>query len=748
MKTSGTHTDPGVETLSCHLVVAGGGIGGVVAAITAARHGCKVILIQDRSVLGGNASSEINVGIGGANAMGYNKDARETGVIDEILVENSARSTDHSCRLLDDVLWEWVEREPNIQTFLNTQVTRVTKDAEDRIAAIHALRSWSEQDLVVRAAFFADCTGDAVVAHEAGASWRMGREGKAEFGESLAQDVPDTKVLGCSLPFQFKDTGKPVAFTAPSFARDFSSPDSFPFRDHNRLTYSPWWAEWGGELDPIYQYQEIKDELTKIVYGLWDHLKNHGDHGMENHALIRLSPILGKRESRRVEGPLMLTQNDVMSRRKFPDAVAYGGWPVDLHPPEGIDFRGVPAEQYFVDPYEIPLRCLYSKTITNLFLVGRDISVSHVALGTTRVMGTIATMGQAVGTAVALCLRDRIQPGELEPRQIAEIQQTLLRDDAYLINQRNEDSLDVARNATATATSDAPLAMEDGDQWQALESGCAQLFPVTAGRIDSVSLLLNNTSGSAAEVSLTLHPAEGVLDFSSSNTLATATASLLPGHTGWCDFPLNCPASRGFYWVALSRAAGVSWRRNSLSEPQGTKTAQWDSTRNVWSAYRGYHIVETATWVSVRDCYAFRLTPAARPHTADQAINGVNRPVDCPNAWVSDPTLPLPQSITLRFKKPVVLGRVLLTFDTDLDHRVPQRFSARTVKHYRLWAEHNGVESVVAEVNVNYQRRRIHRSAGIRADAIRLAVRSAHGAQEARVLEVRVYESPDLPLKA
>ncbi len=188
----------------------------------------------------------------------------------------------------------------------------------------------------------------------------------------------------------------------PAFARDFSSPDAFPYREHNHLKWAPWWIEWGGELDMIHQHQEIKEELTKIVYGFWDHVKNHGDHGMENYALIRLSPILGKRESRRVEGPYMLTQNDIMKQRRFPDAVAYGGWPIDLHPPEGIYYPGAPADQTFIDPYEIPLRCLYSRDIKNLFMVGRDISVSHVALGTTRVMATIATMGQAVGTAARI----------------------------------------------------------------------------------------------------------------------------------------------------------------------------------------------------------------------------------------------------------------------------------------------------------------------------------------------------------
>ncbi len=196
MNTNKTHLSPETEEHSSDLVVVGGGIGGVVTALAAARHGCTVTLVQDRPVLGGNASSEINVMIAGAFAMGFNKDFRETGIIEEILVENSARSPDSSCRLLDDVLWEWVSRESNIRLYLNTQVTGVLKQGEDRIAAVLALRGGSGQKLVLHAKMVADCSGDAVVAHEAGATWRMGREAKGEFNESLAQDVADKKVPG------------------------------------------------------------------------------------------------------------------------------------------------------------------------------------------------------------------------------------------------------------------------------------------------------------------------------------------------------------------------------------------------------------------------------------------------------------------------------------------------------------------------------------------------------------------------
>lgn len=724
---------------TCDLLVAGGGIGGVITAITAARKGWRVILVQDRPVLGGNASSEINVMLAGANAMDFNKDARETGIIEEIMVENAARSPDRSCRLQDDVLWEWIHREPLIELLLNTQVIAVRMAAPDHLEAVETIESGSGRRLLLRARMFADCSGDAVVAHEAGASWRMGREASSEFGESMAPEKADHKVMGCTLPFQFKDTGKPVKFVPPAFARDYSSPDSFPFRHHEGTPQPYWWTEWGGELDPIHQYQEIRDELTRIVYGLWDHLKNHGDHGVENYALLRVGPILGKRESRRVEGPYMLTENDVKSGRVFPDAVAYGGWPIDIHPPEGIDYPGHPAVQIFVDPYEIPLRCLYSKDVKNLFMAGRNISVSHVALGTTRVMSTISTMGQAVGTAAALCLSKGIEPCELAAEDIFDIQQTLLKDDAYLINQRNEDAEDLARHSKATSTSDAPLSMEDGNEWRSLEKGCAQLFALTSEELKTVSLLLKNTLVEGQIVQMKLYRATHLYDFSAGEPLWQSVATVAGHSEGWQVFPFDVALNPGFYWISLSFTPGIFWRRNLGAEPAGTKTAEWFSEDRRWDAFRGHHVVETAEWVPFRGCYTFRLAPPSRPHTAEQVINGVARSVQMPNLWVSDPREPLPQSLTLRFDEPIQPGEIQLTFDTDLDHRVPPRFSPLAVRHYRIWAGKGSEERLIAEECGNYRRRRVHSSDGVAADRIRLEVLSTNGSLSARVFELRIY---------
>ena len=739
MITLNTATTPTPELLPFDLVVAGGGIGGCVTAIAAARSGCKTALIQDRSVLGGNASSEINVLVAGANAMDYNPHARETGIIEEILVETSARSPSRSSRMIDDVLWEWVTREANIELFLNTHVTGVQMHSPALIAALDILQYPGGRRLTLRANLFADCTGDAVVAHEAGAAWRMGREGKTEFGESLAPDQPDGKTLGCTLPFQYRDLGRPVAYTPPPFARDFSSPDSFPMRHHTLPENHFWWVEWGGELDCIHQYQEIKDELTRVVYGIWDHLKNHGEHGAENFALIRIGHLLGKRESRRVEGDYMLTENDLVARRVFEDAVAYGGWPIDLHPPEGVYSKEAPADQIFVEPYDIPYRCLYSRDVENLFLAGRDISVSHVALGSTRVMATIATMGQAIGTAAGFCRRDGINPRELGRRGLRELQKKLLRDDAYLVNRPNEDEADLARSARVSATSDAPLEFLGGQSWKPLGQGCAQKFPITAGRLETIELFLKNTGASPAPVTIKLFESRELWDFTARKPIAEAVATL-PAHSeSWTPFHFGIKLPPGSYWIAASFSENVEWRRTIEHEPLGTKTAEWDSSTRSWAAYRGDHRVDTATWIPFRGCFAFRLTPESRPHSGNQSVNGFARPLDWPNLWVSDPAQPLPQSLTFEFPHRVTLGSVLLAFDTDLDHRVPPRFCPLCVRDYALWARVDGDWRRIVDVTGNYQRRRVHQLDHFAADALRIEVTATNGAPSARIFEVRAY---------
>jgi hypothetical protein len=407
-----------VQSLESDLVVVGGGLSGVCCAITAARAGTKVILVQDRPVLGGNSSSEVRLWVLGATShMGNNNRwAREGGVIDEILVENTYRNPEGNAIIFDTVLLDKVVSEPNITLLLNTAVYQVNKKDEQTISSVRAFCSQGQNEFELKAPLFCDTSGDGVVGFLAGAAFRMGAEGKEEFGEKFAPTKEYGELLGHSIYFYSKDTGVPVKFVPPSFA--LTDISKIPrYRSFNSKEYGCrlWWLEYGGRLDTVHQTEEIKWELWKVVYGVWNYIKNSGGFPeAANLTLEWVGTIPGKRESRRFEGDYILKQQDIVEQRQFDDAVAFGGWSIDLHPADGVFSEKPGCNQWHVKGiYQIPYRCLYSRNIDNLFLAGRIISATHVAFGSTRVMGTSAYTGQSVGLAAALCKERNLLPKEL-----------------------------------------------------------------------------------------------------------------------------------------------------------------------------------------------------------------------------------------------------------------------------------------------------------------------------------------------
>ncbi len=262
------------------LVITGGGLSGVCAAITAARQGLKIVLVQDRPVLGGNASSEVRLWILGATShMGNNNRwAREGGVVDEILVENTYRNPEGNPVIFDMILLDKVSQEPNITLLLNTTVYQVEKRDANTISALRAFCSQNQTEYILNAPLFIDASGDGVVGFLAGAAFRMGAEKKEEFGELFAPTEEYGELLGHSLYFYSKDAGRPVNFTPPAFALDDIT--KVPrFRSFNAKEYGCklWWIEYGGRLDTVHDTETIKWELWKVVYGVWNHIKNSGE---------------------------------------------------------------------------------------------------------------------------------------------------------------------------------------------------------------------------------------------------------------------------------------------------------------------------------------------------------------------------------------------------------------------------------------------------------------------------------------
>ena len=446
--------------IEADLCVVGGGIAGVCAAVAAARLGARVVLLQDRSVLGGNASSEIRMHIVGADCHGSRPGARETGLLEELRLEDAVRNPQRSFPQWDLLLYEMVVEEPGITLLLNTVCTGCSLEEGGAIGTVEAVRHGTEEAFTISARFFADCSGDGRLGMEAGADFRMGREAVAEFGETLALPEADARTLGSSILFSAKEHPTPQPYLAPSWTRKFTKPEFKRRGIAGGYEYGFWWLEWGGQFDTIADSDKIRHELLRIALGIWDYIKNSGEHpDSANWALEWIGSVPGKRESRRFLGPHVLTQSDIETGRLFEDRVAYGGWWLDLHPPSGVDaIDEDPCVQHHIPHlYGIPLRALHSRNVPNLFFAGRNVSATHVAFASTRVMGTCAVMGQAVGTAAALLLGRRGSIAELStPETLSAIQQALLKEDAYLPGIEADRFGDLALSARLSASGWTP----------------------------------------------------------------------------------------------------------------------------------------------------------------------------------------------------------------------------------------------------------------------------------------------------
>ncbi len=415
--------------------VVGGGIGGMFAAISAARTGAKVALMHDRPVLGGNASSEIRMWISGAGTRVRN--LQETGIMEELQLENMHRNPKRNYSIWDALLYEMVRFEENIDLILNCSCCEANTE-NGHINSVKGFQLTTYLWHEVNAKIFIDSSGDSILAPLTGAEYKVGREAKSEYNEEFGLEEADKHTMGMSILLQCRETDHPVSYTPPAWAYKFPDDDAMNNKPHDLYAINTnfYWIELGGMQNSIDDTEEIRDELLKIAFGAWDHMKNYGDHGAENWELEWVGFLPGKRESRRYVGDYVLTQHDVENSTEFADTVAYGGWQIDNHLPGGfhMDAKGGRHVQRkrLKEAYSIPFRSLYSCNIDNLMFAGRNISASHVAFGTTRVMGTIGVIGQAAGTGAALAVKHGLLPRQACEQIITEIQDTLMEDDCFL----------------------------------------------------------------------------------------------------------------------------------------------------------------------------------------------------------------------------------------------------------------------------------------------------------------------------
>lgn len=406
-------------------VVVGGGVAGMCAAVSAARLGCSVALVNDRPLWGGNNSSEVRVHLGGVIEIEPNKGLgrmiREFG--------HSQKGNAQPASYYEDAKKDsFLRAEPNIMLFASCHLTEArTEGGQIREVVVQQVNTGERY--ILRAPLFSDCTGDGTLGFLAGADYRMGREAKSEYGETFAPDTADAMVQGASCQWYTRLAARPSTF--PNFFYGVEFNDS----NCERVLKGEWTWETGMNRNQIAEAERIRDYALLVIYSNWSYLKNHDADKKKygNYVLDWVGYILGKRESRRLMGDYVLSSQDIDKNMYHEDGSFTSSWAIDVHFVDSLNSTHFPGNEFksrtihrWIHPYAVPYRCLYSRNVNNLFMAGRDISCTHIALGTVRVMRTTGMMGEVVGMAASLCHKHNVFPRDIYRSHLSELK-TLMR---------------------------------------------------------------------------------------------------------------------------------------------------------------------------------------------------------------------------------------------------------------------------------------------------------------------------------
>jgi hypothetical protein len=608
-----------------------------------------------------------------------NRWAREGGVVDEILVENLYRNKEGNAVIFDTILLEKVVHESNIILLLNTAVYEVRKKDDTSLEGVKAFCSQTSTGYLLKAPVFIDASGDGIVGFMAGAPFRMGAENKEEFGELFAPDEAYGKMLGHTLYFYSKDTGSPVKYVPPSYAlKDIKDIPRYRSIESGMKGCNFWWFEYGGRFeDTVKTTEEIKWELWKVVYGVWDYIKNSGKFPeAENLTLEWVGNIPGKRESRRFEGVYMLKQQDIIEQKQFDDAVAFGGWAIDLHPGDGV-YSNLPGctQWHSKGIYQIPYSSFISKTITNLFFAGRIISATHVAFGSTRVMATSAHGAQAVALAAVLCSENRLSTKDILAQQHMSKLQNQLNIHGQSIPGKaiNYSLLNVEKPSVSVSSTFILDEMPFDGQWAGLKEGFAQLLPLKANQKYSFRLLVESDKESRITVQFRKSSKTG--NYTPDVILQAEEISVTTGKEYLKISMDKCLEEDEYAFLTILPHEQVkvmtSERRLSGTLSLFRKKNKAVSNYGEQLPPDGIGVESFEFWTPKRrpdgKNLAFSVSPSIELYDKEYINNGYVRPYLKSNAWAAGLTDPNPE-IRLSWERPQKINKIRLFFDTDYDH--------------------------------------------------------------------------------
>lgn len=737
-----------IEELHFDYVIIGAGPAGIPAAIEAARNGLKVALVSGRPAIGGNASDEGTIGMEGAASN--NIGAWEGGIFGEV------RALHMPGGLTYQAAFETLcAREKNLTVFVNELC--IDADAENgHLISATTINTYTLKKTKFTADYFCDSSGDGWLGYYAGAAYRLGREAKWEYNESLAPEVPDTLTMsGCicgwqeDLPkmrsYKAVKTDHKVPFTAPDWAIKLPEGEKL-YREPVQIHSSSWWLENSNDHDDLWDDEFTRDEMVRLAIGYFHWIKNsaplkpHLAAEVDYYELAAIALHNSKRESRRLIGDYVFNQNDCTADRVYPDAVSYCGWCIDVHHPRGI-YSGAEGEFHSNVPVPVsplPYRILYSKNIDNLFIAGRCCSVSHLGLGTVRVEATLATLGQVTGTAAYLCKKYSTNPRGIYENHIKELQQLLLRHDLTIPGVINEDEKDLARTATVTASSvadDVYFSHNYGtkDLWIPFETEifAGPYCDAAKHPADFYKAELKNLSDKDVTFKAYLWQYNQNNDINETiEKIAECEVALKANSETLVDLPFNAQSKLANFVVSFDANKDVAWRRRIHPYSSGV----------VYYLVNGKIVQTPDETMELFFSNALHFTVDASP---ENVINGINRPLNQKlNGWASKKGLPA--SLCLKLKEPKEISVVRVTTQIDLSyprfnfHRLTSSVGTASdvtisVRNGENWTE-------VAHITDNIQKQMLAEFSPILAEEVKITVNKSILDDAAHITEVRIYE--------
>lgn len=713
--------------INSSLIVIGGGMAGVCAALTAARAGIRTVLVHNRPVLGGNSSSEIRVWTRGATGAG-NLFSEEMGVLGILKMRNLYENPEYNVIFWDEILLDTVLREEKIQLFLNTNVEEIVCE-KGRIRQVSGVQQASEIQYIFEGEYFIDATGDGMIGAEAGIPYRIG---------NLAYDSESREntreLLGCSILYSIKDSKKPVKFVAPQYAYDMEYVEKLINKGGRVISEKQtgsdcWWFEYGGLCNTITQTQEIGLELKKLVLGVWNYIKNSGKYPeAETRTLEWIGSIPGKRESRRMITEYELTKEDILTNRQFEDGAFYGGWYMDFHPAGGLNSEEENCVQIPVNVYMLPLRCLFNREVANLIFAGRNIGTKQEAFASARIMNTCALSGQAAAELAAECIKKHCSPDSLNKEQTESIVQNLLREDMFIPGKKNTDAADLARAAKITASSEYRLRAEPSEEVMWLSEESFLTVPYTGEGAVRVLTVSEGETRLEAEVFETDIP----------NRLCPGTKVSeevidLPKGESWVMVSLANMHPEKFAVIAFKKNEKLALRINKMRNP-GILCGRKNS-----SDYKDPCVEWTDKTL----------------YEAANILDGYARPYGGVHIWCSEkekePWILLEWDQAVRFRE------VRCYLEPDLSMEIPSSCAGRWDENHKFTIRKGMPPQLIREFDVvyykdgewklfsavreNYQRMVIIKSpSAVEAEKLKIIVRDTWGDPRAQIYQIRVYE--------